>query len=671
MLKKIVFLFVPFWALSLQAQDSISLSSKNLTPEKRHPQICQVVTSLLASSAYNKVEVNDDLSAKMFNEFISNVDYSRSFFYKSDIEEFEKNKNSLDDYLREGKVDFAYTVYNTFLKRADARLKHVYLLLQDSMDFSVKDSFETDRKNATWCATEDEMNKLWTNKIKYECLSMLATGKDWKTTADVVRKRYQNYEKQLKKTKNEDIFDIFLNAFTAIIDPHTNYFSPRVAADFNINSSLALEGIGATLQADGEYIKVVELHKGGPAEKNGQILANDKIAAVAQGDTGEFVDVVGWRIDDVVALIRGKKGTVVRLQVIDSKAAATDKPKEVRIIRDKIKLEEQASKGEIQEIKRGKNTFKAGVIKVPSFYYDFQGARAGDDGYKSTTKDVKKIIDSLTKVGIDGLVIDLRNNGGGALVEAIKLTGLFINKGPVVEVKNLDGTIDIETDDDAGSAYNGPLIVLVNRFSASASEIFAGAIQDYHRGIIVGEQTHGKGTVQNLVDLDPYILLPDGENPGQLKITIAKFYRINGSSTQIKGVIPDIALPSLYAGKEYGEDESPYALPWDQITSSNYTKTDDLTSARKILAESHQKRIKNSVNYTYLIEDIKEFETAKNRNYVSVEFNAYKSLVDENEKKKKERNAKIETLEKEGKYYKDFILNEGLEVLIDFKFLKS
>lgn len=671
MLKKIVFLFVPFWALSLQAQDSIPLSSKNLHPEKRHTQISQAVTSILVTNAYNKVEINDDLSGKMFDEFISNVDYTRSFFYKSDIEEFEKNKNNLDDYLKEGKVDFAYTVYNTFLKRADTRLKYVYSLLKDSMDFSVNDSFETDRENAQWSANEAEMNKLWTNKIKYECLSMLATGKDWKTTSDVVLKRYQNYEKQLKKTKNEDIFDIFLNAYTAIIDPHTNYFSPRVAADFNINSSLALEGIGATLQVDGEYIKVLELHKGGPADKNGQILANDKIAAVAQGDTGEFLDVVGWRIDDVVALIRGKKGTVVRLRMIDAKATATDKPKEVRIVRDKIKLEEQASKGEIQEIKRGKNTYKAGVIKVPSFYYDFQGARAGDDGFKSTTKDVKMIIDSLTKVGIDGLVIDLRNNGGGALVEAIKLTGLFINKGPVVEIKNSDGSIEIDKDNDAGMAYEGPMVVLVNRFSASASEIFAGAIQDYHRGIIVGEQTHGKGTVQNLVDLDDYMLLPEGEKPGQLKITVAKFYRVNGSSTQIKGVIPDIALPSLYAGKEYGEDDSPYALPWDQITSSTYTKTDDLTTARQQLAENHQKRIKNSNNYTYLIEDIKEFEIAKNRNYISVEYNTYKSLIDENEKKKKERTTKIETLEKEGKYYKDFILNEGLEVLLDFKLIKS
>ncbi len=672
MLKKFFVALGAFWIIAASAQqDSTSLSLLNLQPMPRHQQISQVVSGLLSSQAYHKVELDDELSKKVFKEYLAAVDYTRSFFLQSDIDDFAKDELKLDNYLQDGKLEFAYKVYNTFLMRAEDRIAFTRILLEDSMDFSANDSFEVDRETSPWSASKSEWDKLWTNKIKYECLSMIATGKDWKSTSDVVRKRYDNYEKQLKKMKSEDVYDIFMNSFTTIIDPHTNYFSPRAAEDFNIGSSLSLEGIGATLQTEGEYTKVREVVKGGPADRSGKVQANDRIVAVAQGDTGEFVDVLGWRIDDVVSLIRGKKGTIVRLKIIDAKAAVTDKHKEVRIVRDKIKLEDQAAKGEIQEIKRGKTTYKAGVIKLPSFYYDFQGAKSGDKSFKSTSHDVKIIIDSLSKIGIDGLVIDLRNNGGGALLEAIKLTGLFIKNGPVVEVKNLDGSIDVETDNDPGVAYDGPLVVLVNRFSASASEIFAAAIQDYGRGIIVGEQTHGKGTVQTVADLNPYLLLPKGENAGQLKITIAKFYRVNGSSTQIKGVIPDVALPSLYASKEFGEDESPYALPWDQIKSADYTKTADLSAKRSQLVEAHNNRMKKNNAYKFLLEDVTSVEIARNRRYVSVQFEAYKREIDKNEKEKKAREAQIEKLEKDGSYQKDLILREGLEVLLDFKLAKT
>jgi carboxyl-terminal processing protease len=672
MLKKFFVALGAFWIIAASAQqDSASLSLLNLQPLPRHQQISQIVTDLLSSQAYHKIEIDDELSKKVFKEYLAAVDYTRSFFLQSDIDDFAKDELKLDNYLQDGKLAFAYEVYNTFLARAEDRIAFTRTLLEDSMDFSANDSFEVDRENSPWSANKSEWNKLWTNKIKYECLSMIATGKDWKSTSDVVRKRYDNYEKQLKKMKSEDVYDIFMNSFTTITDPHTNYFSPRAAEDFNIGSSLSLEGIGATLQTEGEYTKVREVVKGGPADRSGKVQANDRIVAVAQGDTGEFVDVLGWRIDDVVSLIRGKKGTVVRLKIIDAKAAVTDKNKEVRIVRDKIKLEDQAAKGEIQEIKRGKTTYKAGVIKLPSFYYDFQGAKSGDKNFKSTSNDVKVIIDSLTKIGIDGLVIDLRNNGGGALLEAIKLTGLFIKTGPVVEVKNIDGSIDVESDNDPSVAYSGPLVVLVNRFSASASEIFAGAIQDYGRGIVVGEQTHGKGTVQTVSDLNQYLFLPKGESAGQLKITIAKFYRINGSSTQIKGVIPDVALPSLYASKEFGEDESPYALPWDQIKGTDYTKTADLTGTRNQLVEAHKSRMKKNNAYKFLLEDVASVEIARNRRYVSVQFDAYKREIDKNEKEKKAREAQIEKLEKDGNYQKDLILHEGLEVLLDFKLAKS
>lgn len=650
-----------------QAQDSVSLSSISVEPEKKHTSISQTVTALLSNSAYHKVAIDDELSKKVFKEFLADVDFNRSFFLKSDIDEFKSSETKIDDYLKAGKIDFAYTVYNRFLKRANERIQYTFEILKDSMDFSVDDSFQIRRQEANWVTSKEEMDKLWKNKIKYECIGMLATGKNWAATSEVVRKRYDNFRKQLIKTKNEDVFGVFMNSFTTIIDPHTNYFSPRVAEDFNINSSLSLEGIGATLQTEGEYTKVREVVKGGPADKSGEVGANDRIVAVAQGDNGEFVDMIGWRIDDVVSKIRGKKGTVVRLKMIDAKASPTDPNKIVRIVRDKIKLEEQAAKGSIEEIKRGKNSYKAGVIKVPSFYYDYEGARKGEKDFKSTSRDVKNIIDSLSKEGIDGVILDLRNNGGGALLEAIKLTGLFIKKGPVVEIRNLDGSIDVEKDKDASVAYGGPLVVLVNRFSASASEIVSAAIQDYNRGIVVGEQTHGKGTVQNLVGLDRYMRLKDGEKAGQLKITIAKFYRINGSSTQIKGVIPDVALPSLYSDKEFGEDESPYALPWDKIRGTEYVKVTDLNLLREDLNKKHQKRIKNDSAYLYLLEDIKTFQTSRQRAYVSISLEKYKEEIKVNEARKKVRKANVEQLEEKGEYRKDLILQEGLEVLLDFK----
>ncbi len=671
MLKKFFVAVGVLWAISCHAQDSVSLSSVSVEPESKHAQISQTVTSFLNSSAYHKVEIDDALSKKIFKEFLADVDYNRIFLFKSDIEEFKKSETDIDDYLKTGEIGFAFKVYNRYLRRAEDRINYTFELLKDSMDFSVDDSFEIRRNNADWVTTKEEMDALWRNKIKYECIGMLATGKNWKATSDVVRKRYENFRKQLIKTKNEDVFGLFMNSFTTIIDPHTNYFSPRVAEDFNINSSLSLEGIGATLQTEGEYTKVREVVKGGPADKSGKVFVNDRIVAVAQGDKGEFVDMVGWRIDDVVSKIRGKKGTVVRLKIIDAKANPTDPHKIVRIVRDKIKLEEQAAKGSIEEIKRGKNTYKAGIIKVPSFYYDYEGARRGEKDFKSTSRDVKNIIDSLTKVGIDGIVLDLRNNGGGALLEAINLTGLFIKTGPVVEIRNLDGSIDIEKDKDKSIAYEGPLVVLVNRFSASASEIVSAAIQDYNRGVVVGERTHGKGTVQNLVNLDRYIPLKNGAKAGQLKLTIAKFYRINGSSTQIKGVIPDVALPSIYSDKEFGEDESPYALPWDQIKGTNYVKITDLNALRGNLNKKHNKRMKKDAAYMYLTEDIKAFQESRQRQYVSVSLEKYKKEVEENEKKKKEREKEIEKLEKKGKYHKDLILNEGLEILLDFKLSKT
>ncbi len=422
--------------------------------------------------------------------------------------------------------------------------------------------------------SNSELNEIWRKRLKNDALTYKLNGKDWAFIQKTLKKRYKNFSQFLNQYNSEDVFQLAMNSFTQSIDPHTNYLSPQTSDNFKIDMSLSLEGIGARLQTEDDYTKVAEIIPGGPADKSGLLKADDKIIGVAQGEDGEFEDIIGWRITDAVKLIRGAKGTTVRLQIIKAGSDLNAKPIDISLVRDKIKLEDQAAKGSVLEIINDDKPFRIGVIDIPKFYNDFEGQRNGDGNYKSTTKDVRKIIDSLTTEKVDGIIIDLREDGGGSLQEAIELTGLFIKDGPVVQVKSSDGNIEIAKDPDAGIVYAGPLAVLVNRFSASASEIFSGAIQDYGRGLIIGEQTFGKGTVQNLIDLNR--LSSKKMDLGQVKITIAKYYRINGGSTQNLGVIPDISFPSIVDPKEFGESAEPSALPYDEIKSAEYNKFSDL-----------------------------------------------------------------------------------------------
>lgn len=519
------------------------------------------VVELLKRHHYNKPPLNDARSAKIFDGYIKMLDPSRSYFTASDLEEFEAWRNEFDDFLKSGNLEPGFAIYKVHLVRLQSRLQYALSLLEkgvDSFDFTIDEELLVDRENAAWPKDEKELDDLWRKRVKDEVLRLKIAGKEPKAIEDLLTKRYKNQLARLEQTRGEDLFQTYINAFAQSYDPHTQYLSPDNAENFDINMSLSLEGIGAVLQSDNEYVKVVRLVPAGPAEKSKQIAPADKIIGVGQ-DQEEMVDVIGWRLDEVVKLIRGPKGSVVRLEVVPASNAPNDQSsKIVPITREAVKLEEQAAKKSVLNLKHDGRDYKLGIIEIPAFYLDFKALRAGDKDYKSTTRDVKKLLTELKQEKVDGVVIDLRNNGGGSLQEATELTGLFIDQGPTVLVRNSDGRVDVLADEQLGAFYKGPLTVLVNRLSASASEIFAGAMQDYHRALIVGGQTFGKGTVQTVQPL----------NHGELKLTLAKFYRVSGQSTQHQGVIPDISYPAEVDTKEIGESALPEALPWDSIRAA-------------------------------------------------------------------------------------------------------
>ncbi|MFG3452708.1 carboxy terminal-processing peptidase [Stutzerimonas stutzeri] len=550
------------------------------------------VVELLKRHHYNKPPLNDARSAKIFDSYIEMLDPSRSYFTASDLAEFEPWRNEFDDFLRNGNLEPGFAIYKIHLERLQARLEYALSLLEkgaDSFDFTIDEELLVDRENAAWPKDENELDDLWRKRVKDEVLRLKIAGKEPKAIQELLTKRYKNQLSRLEQTRGEDVFQTYINAFAQSYDPHTQYLSPDNAENFDINMSLSLEGIGAVLQSDNEFVKVVRLVPAGPAEKSKQIAPADKIVGVGQ-DGEEMVDVIGWRLDEVVKLIRGPKGSVVRLEVVPASNAPNDQSsKVVAITREAVKLEEQAAKKSVLNLEQDGRDYKLGIIEIPAFYLDFKALRAGDKDYKSTTRDVKKLLTELQQENVDGVVIDLRNNGGGSLQEATELTGLFIDQGPTVLVRNSDGRVDVLADEQQGAFYKGPLAVLVNRLSASASEIFAGAMQDYHRALIVGGQTFGKGTVQTVQPL----------NHGELKLTLAKFYRVSGQSTQHQGVIPDISYPAEVDTKEIGESALPEALPWDSIRAAI---SPDMNPFKPFLAElkaQHEMRTTENPDFVF------------------------------------------------------------------------
>ncbi|WP_407297720.1 carboxy terminal-processing peptidase [Stutzerimonas zhaodongensis] len=583
--------------LGLQANVTLAKPADGQTWDYLQPDRDQVIASLnvvelLKRHHYNKPPLNDARSSKIFDSYIEMLDPSRSYFTAGDLAEFEGWRNQFDDFLKNGNLEPGFAIYKVHLERLQSRLQYALSLLDkgvDSFDFSIDEELLVDRKNAAWPEDVAALDDLWRKRVKDEVLRLKLAGKEPKAIEELLTKRYRNQLSRLEQTRGEDVFQTYINAFAQSYDPHTQYLSPDNAENFDINMSLSLEGIGAVLQSDNEHVKVVRLVPAGPAEKSKQIAPADKIIGVGQSDE-DMVDVIGWRLDEVVKLIRGPKGSVVRLEVIPASNAPNDQSsKVVSITREAVKLEEQAAKKSILNLEQDGRAYKLGVIEIPAFYLDFKALRAGEKDYKSTTRDVKKLLTELEEENVDGVIIDLRNNGGGSLQEATELTGLFIDQGPTVLVRNSDGRVDVLSDEQNGVFYKGPLAVLVNRLSASASEIFAGAMQDYHRALIVGGQTFGKGTVQTVQPL----------NHGELKLTLAKFYRVSGQSTQHQGVIPDISYPAEVDTKEIGESALPEAMPWDSIRAAI---NPDMNPFKPFLAElkaRHDKRTGENPDFVF------------------------------------------------------------------------
>ncbi|MBC3480224.1 carboxy terminal-processing peptidase [Pseudomonas sp. SWRI77] len=586
-------LMIGLGSLTLGGNAAAANKWDSLQPDRDEIVASLNVVELLKRHHYSKPPLDDARSVIIYDSYIKLLDPARSYFTAADIAEFDKWKTQFDDFLKSGNLDPGFTIYKRYLDRVKQRLDFALAELNkgvDKIDFTAKETLLIDRKDAPWLKNQAELDDLWRKRVKDEVLRQKIAGKEPKQIQETLTKRYKNQLARLDQTRAEDIFQAYINTFAQSYDPHTNYLSPDNAENFDINMSLSLEGIGAVLQSDNDQVKIVRLVPAGPAAKTKQVAPADKIIGVAQGNK-EMVDVVGWRLDEVVKLIRGPKGSVVRLEVIPASNAPSDQTsKIVSITREAVKLEEQAAKKSVLKLKQDGRDYKLGIIEIPAFYLDFKAYRAGDPEYKSTTRDVKKLLTELQKEKVDGVVIDLRNNGGGSLQEATELTSLFIDKGPTVLVRNSDGRVDVLEDENPGAFYKGPLALLVNRLSASASEIFAGAMQDYHRALIIGGQTFGKGTVQTIQPL----------NHGELKLTLAKFYRVSGQSTQHQGVLPDIDYPSIIDTKEIGESALPEAMPWDTIRPVVKPAADPFKPYLAQLKAQHEARSVKDAEFTYI-----------------------------------------------------------------------
>ncbi|MFJ4433546.1 carboxy terminal-processing peptidase [Pseudomonas sp. NPDC089395] len=604
-------LMIGLGSLTLGGNAAAANKWDSLQPDRDEIVASLNVVELLKRHHYSKPPLDDARSVIIYDSYIKLLDPARSYFTAADIAEFDKWKTQFDDFLKSGNLDPGFTIYKRYLDRVKQRLDFALAELNkgvDKIDFTTQETLLIDREDAPWMKNQAELDDLWRKRVKDEVLRQKIAGKEPKHIQETLTKRYKNQLARLDQTRAEDIFQAYINTFAQSYDPHTNYLSPDNAENFDINMSLSLEGIGAVLQSDNDQVKIVRLVPAGPAAKTKQVAPADKIIGVAQGNK-EMVDVVGWRLDEVVKLIRGPKGSVVRLEIIPASNAPSDQTsKIVSITREAVKLEEQAAKKSVLKLKQDGRDYKLGIIEIPAFYLDFKAYRAGDPEYKSTTRDVKKLLTELQKEKVDGVVIDLRNNGGGSLQEATELTSLFIEKGPTVLVRNSDGRVDVLEDENPGAFYKGPLALLVNRLSASASEIFAGAMQDYHRALIIGGQTFGKGTVQTIQPL----------NHGELKLTLAKFYRVSGQSTQHQGVLPDIDYPSIIDTKEIGESALPEAMPWDTIRPVVKPAADPFRPFLAQLKAQHEARSDKDAEFTYIRDRLALTQKLMNEKTVSL-----------------------------------------------------
>ncbi len=615
----------------------------DLKPEPYQKETSRWLVRLLEQLHYKPVKLNDEFSEKILDKYIEILDPNKVYFYSKDIASFKQYKDELDDAIISGDVEIAFEIFKTYEKRIKERTDFSLKLLKKSFDFSKDEKYIWDREEQNNPKTTAEMNDLWRKRVKNDYLNLKLTGKKDAKIKEVLEKRYQRINKRIAESNNEDVFQFFINAYVSSIEPHTAYLAPRTSENFKINMSLSLVGIGALLGSDDDYVTIKKIIKGGPAEKNAELKNGDKILAVGQGKAGSLEDVIGWRLDDVVDKIRGDKGTIVRLSVLSKDDVPSAKPHIVAITRDKVKLEEQAAQYQILKLSKGDKELKIGVINLPAFYLDFDAKARGEADYRSTTKDVKKIVDKFKAEKVQAMVMDLRNNGGGSLIEARDLTGLFIDQGPVVQIRNSRGSINVDSDSNPTVAWDKPMVVLTNRASASASEIFAAALQDYGRAVIVGQRSFGKGTVQQLIPLDTYA--SNNEHPmGQLKLTMSQFFRINGGSTQNRGVIPDIGFPKQAGSDSYGESEYDNALPWTSIKKSDYTMQGDLTADIPKLRKKFKQRVEVNPEFKFIKEDLEYYNALKEDKTISLSEKIRKEEEQKQEQRKITRKAKREAI---------------------------
>jgi len=607
-----------------------------MKPTPTQAQTAVLAARFLTRFHYKPEALDAKMSVQIFDHYLDALDADRLFLLQADVDRFVPARDKLGDAIFNEDLTVPFAIYNLYMQRVNERIAYAREQLKHDVDFTKDESYQYQREKAPWAKSADELNDVWRKRVKNDWLRLKLAGKKDADIRNTLDKRYATYADRLRQLNSEDVFQTFMNGYAMAIEPHTNYLGPRASENFDIAMKLSLEGIGAVLQRDEDYTAIREIVPGGPASLSGKLKVGDRILGVGQGESGALTDVIGWRLDDVVDKIRGAKDTTVRLEVLPVDAGPDGKHVMIALVRKKVTIEEQAAKSSVIEVKNGEVTRRIGVVSLPTFYQDFDAHRRGDKDYKSATRDVARILADLKKQNVDGVLVDLRNNGGGSLSEATDLTGLFIGKGPVVQVRSANGRIEEEQNGDISMAWSGPLAVLINRNSASASEIFAAAIQDYGRGLIIGENSYGKGTVQNLVDLDQ---VKGNEKPsfGELKMTIAQFFRVNGGSTQLRGVTPDIAFPLTVDFDQNGEQAFDNALPWTSIAAAGYTPSANLTPIVPMLEARHEARVATAKDWQALQADIADYRKLRKDTTISLNESVRRAERDEQEKKHRER----------------------------------
>jgi carboxyl-terminal processing protease len=651
---------------------------KALTPSAHHFLLDTMIIGFLQNYHLRDHEFDTELAQRVFDDFIDNLDPGRYYLLRQDVEEFRSRHAELASNNREAgagrRVAIAFELFERYRERLLERVAFARDFLGEKPDLEADDSLEIDRSDAAWAVDRKELDRLWEKRIKNDVIGLMLAERDWETIQDTLDRRYRNFERRISQNSAEDIYEMFINAHARALDPHTAYMSARGTEEFEIRMSLSLEGIGAALVAEDDYVTITRVLPGGPADRDGRLRAQDRITGVAQGKDGDMKDVVGWRVDDVVALIRGPEGTVVRLQILPADAVPGDPEKTITLTRSEVKLEEQAASSEIITVEMDGGEQRIGIIDIPTFYMDFQGRREGKQDYRSTTRDVRRLLEELKEKQVDAVLLDLRNNGGGSLTEATDLMGLFIDRGPVVQLLDLSGDINIGHSPSGNLVWDGPMGVLINRFSASASEIVAGAIQDYGRGLVIGSPTYGKGTVQNLQDFGRHFREED--KVGQLKFTTGKFYRISGGSTQHRGVRPDIDLPSPVDLGEFGESTKPNALEWDEIRSIEHRGGPLPRKLIDSLSGHHKDRTARDIEFSAYLEELQRYQEFRQRDRISLVLEKRREERDEMQERRLarenlERTARgeepLEALDENAETEEtDLLLKESANIMADF-----